>query len=150
MNVCIYIHIGIHIYKCTHIYSVTLVLKTWDQDQHTKTTYWLIMHSIYDTKLEMFGIKRYIFLLKYLTYIVVSHYIIISSAIPSYRGSSQPRDGTHVSYVSCIGEWILNHWATWEVLSSRPVYSLGGTHLARIMPTSLISFNKVNLVQVLY
>lgn len=28
--------------------------------------------------LEMFGIKRYIFLLKYLRYIVVSHCIIIS------------------------------------------------------------------------
>ena len=29
------------------------------------------------------------------------------------RGSSQPRDRTQVS---CIGMWILNHWATWEAL----------------------------------
>ena len=31
-------------------------------------------------------------------------------AISSSRGSSQPRFQTHVSYVSCIGRWILYHW----------------------------------------
>ena len=30
-------------------------------------------------------------------------------AMPSSRGSSWPRDKTHVSYVSCIGRWILYH-----------------------------------------
>ena len=30
------------------------------------------------------------------------------------KGSSQPRDWTHVSYVFYIGGRILNHWATWE------------------------------------
>ena len=30
-------------------------------------------------------------------------------AMPSCRGSSQPRDGTPVSYVSCIGRWVLYH-----------------------------------------
>ena len=30
--------------------------------------------------------------------------------ISSSRGSSQPRDWTCVSYVSCIGRWILYHW----------------------------------------
>ena len=30
-------------------------------------------------------------------------------AIPSSRGSSQLRDRTHVSYVSCIGKWVLYH-----------------------------------------
>ena len=28
-------------------------------------------------------------------------------AMPSSRGSSQPRDWTHVSYVSCTGRWVL-------------------------------------------
>ena len=28
-------------------------------------------------------------------------------AMPSSRGSSRPRDGTHISYVSCIGRWLL-------------------------------------------
>ena len=30
-------------------------------------------------------------------------------AVPSSRGSSQPRDGIHVSYISCIGGQILYH-----------------------------------------
>ena len=28
-------------------------------------------------------------------------------AMPSSRGSSQPRDRTHISYISCIGRWLL-------------------------------------------
>ena len=30
-------------------------------------------------------------------------------AMPSSRGSSRPRDRTHVSYISCIGRWVLYH-----------------------------------------
>ena len=33
------------------------------------------------------------------------------------KGSSQPRDWTHISCISCIGRWILYRWATWESLS---------------------------------
>ena len=43
-----------------------------------------------------------------------SNYITIKSIYS--RGSSQPRDWTHVSCVSCIGRQILYHWATWEAL----------------------------------
>ena len=35
-------------------------------------------------------------------------------AVPSSRGSSWRRDGTHVSYGSCIGRRILYHWASPE------------------------------------
>ena len=35
-------------------------------------------------------------------------------AIPFSRGSSWPRNQTWVSWVSCIGMWILYHCATWE------------------------------------
>ena len=35
-------------------------------------------------------------------------------AISYSRGSSQPRNWTRVSCVSCIGRWILNHCITWE------------------------------------
>ena len=35
-------------------------------------------------------------------------------AMPSSRGSSQPRDRTHISYISCIGRQILYQCATWE------------------------------------
>ena len=40
-------------------------------------------------------------------------------AMPSSRGSSQPRDETHIS---SIGRWILYHWANWEasVCSTSP------------------------------
>ena len=31
-------------------------------------------------------------------------------AMPSSRGSSQPRDENHVSCVSCFGRWFLYHW----------------------------------------
>ena len=34
--------------------------------------------------------------------------------ISSSRGSSQPRNRTHISCVSCILRWILYHCATWE------------------------------------
>ena len=35
--------------------------------------------------------------------------ILEGVAIPSCRGSSPPRDGTHVSCVSCTGKWVLYH-----------------------------------------
>ena len=35
-------------------------------------------------------------------------------AISFSRESSQPRDQTCMSCVSCIGRWILYHWTTWE------------------------------------
>ena len=35
-------------------------------------------------------------------------------AIPSSRGSSQPRDQTRISYVSCIGRWVFTTSAIWE------------------------------------
>ena len=37
-------------------------------------------------------------------------------AFPFSRGSSQTRDQTHISYVSCIGMQILYHCITWESL----------------------------------
>ena len=35
-------------------------------------------------------------------------------AVPFSRGSSQPWDGTHNSYISCTGWRTLYHWVTWE------------------------------------
>ena len=37
-------------------------------------------------------------------------------AMPSSKGSSWPRNRSHISYLSCIGRWVLYHWATWESL----------------------------------
>ena len=41
--------------------------------------------------------------------------ILVWVATSSSRGSSQPRDRTHISCIFCIGRRILYHWATWEV-----------------------------------
>ena len=37
-------------------------------------------------------------------------------AMPSSRGSSRPRDRTHVSYISCVGERVLYHLCHQEVV----------------------------------
>ena len=34
--------------------------------------------------------------------------------MPSSRGSSRPRDGTHVSFVSCIGRGFFTASTSWE------------------------------------
>ena len=39
-------------------------------------------------------------------------------AMSSSRGSSQPRDWTHISCGSCIGRRILYRWTTWEAQGS--------------------------------
>ena len=36
------------------------------------------------------------------------------AAISYSQGSSQPRDQTHISYVSCIGGWVLYHYVNLE------------------------------------
>ena len=41
-----------------------------------------------------------------------------SVAISSSKGSSQPRNQTRISCVSCIGKWILYCWATWKARMS--------------------------------
>ena len=38
-------------------------------------------------------------------------------AYPFSSRSSRPRDGTHVSYVTCIGRWFFTTRATWDILS---------------------------------
>ena len=45
-------------------------------------------------------------------------------AISFSRGSSQPKDGTSLSCVSCIGRWILYHRAIWETPPLQSAHSL--------------------------
>ena len=64
-------------------------------------------------------------------------------AVPSSRGSSRPRDGTCVSYVSCIGSQVLYHCTTWKAPRRQYVsasitpepgnWQLGTTPKARIL-----------------
>ena len=44
-------------------------------------------------------------------------------AISYSRGSSEPRDRTQVSCVSCIGRQILYHYTTWEAVNSVQAFS---------------------------
>ena len=39
-------------------------------------------------------------------------------AISFSKGWSRLRDWTHISWVSCIGKWVLSHCGTWEALAS--------------------------------
>ena len=68
--------------------------------------------------------------------------ILTHAAIFSSRGSSQPRDWTCISCVSCIGRWVLYHWATWKVQVSNyfpsnafiyRINSSDGLNLSRII-----------------
>ena len=44
-------------------------------------------------------------------------------AISFTKGSSWPRDQTHISCVSCIGRQILYHWVTWEAPAAKSLQS---------------------------
>ena len=55
------------------------------------------------------------------------------ASMPSSRGSSRPR---HEICISCIGRWILHHWATWEVLN----LTLKGVFKYPLLPVCHLSF----------
>ena len=59
-------------------------------------------------------------------------------AMPSSRVSSQPRDRTCVSYVSCIAGWILYHWATRESLQTFNLFLGVLILIAGVPPYSLL------------
>ena len=65
-----------------------------------------------------------------------------SVAISSSRRASQPRDQTHISCVSCIGRWILHHWA-WNLKS--PLHA--STHIQLLILSSpFISYLELALI----
>ena len=78
-------------------------------------------------------------------------------AMPSSRGSSRPRDQTHVSYVSCIGRQVLYHWSHLGSLGTLmkvkviqscltlcdPMdYTVHGIHHARILEWAAVPFSR--------
>ena len=67
-------------------------------------------------------------------------------AMLSSKGSSRPRDQSHISYVSCIGRWVLYHWHTWKA------HSHGGKSLSlvELLPpilwfTSVLLLNYISI-----
>ena len=49
-------------------------------------------------------------------------------AISYSRGSSRPRDQTHIFWISCIGRQILHHGVTWEAQDNTTPLSADGQH----------------------
>ena len=62
-------------------------------------------------------------------------------AMPSSKESSQLRDGTHVSYVSCLGRQVLYTGATWETKKKKKSIKLITyyTVYATLLGTSLVA-----------
>ena len=65
--------------------------------------------------------------------------------IPVSRGSSWPRDGTHISWVSCISRQILYHWITWEALIM--IYDVFWNNYRNGTERSLIPFIQLSPVK---
>ena len=61
-------------------------------------------------------------------------------AISYSRGSSWPRDQTHISYISCIGRWILYCWAIKEA----PI------DISYILPNVIYNRGKKNIFKNIY
>ena len=60
-------------------------------------------------------------------------------AMLSSRGSSQPKDWTHISWVSCIAGEFFIHWATWgSPHRFLPVLFLVSNFLIHFLPISLV------------
>ena len=64
---------------------------------------WLTLCNLMDCSLPGFSVHG-IFQARILKWVAFSY----------SRGSSQSKDWTHVSWISCIDRWILYHWASWE------------------------------------
>ena len=56
-------------------------------------------------------------------------------AILFSRGSSRPRDQTHISFISCVGSWILYHYTTQEARKGTCSHvKTHSTHQALLLP----------------
>ena len=65
--------------------------------------------------------------------------------IPSTRASFRLRDQNHNSCISCIGKWILYHWATWEA----PYYGVLLKQMARYLtPRLWLHFSVSSIVYI--
>ena len=69
-------------------------------------------------------------------------------AIFSSRVSFQPKDQIRVACISCIGRWVLCHWATWEALTSVIVHLFLTLLLGKIVLVLLIILPHIKLSQI--
>ena len=114
----------------SNAYAVSRLLEAATQGLQTKATYiWetyfghLNIHTLYIyIYIHIYWAQSYLTLWDPIDYSLPSspvhgifQAIMEWVAISSSRESSQPRDQTHISCVSCTGRQVL-HWATWEAL----------------------------------
>ena len=73
-------------------------------------------------------------------------------AMPSSRGSSRPRDLTHISFVSSIGSGFFTISAIWEVPSIIKLISSTGKGLAVLLvaPDKRLDFSSLGAPQLLH
>ena len=129
---CIYIHMCIYIYSICIVYQSYLI--------HIDTHTILILSKIY---INIFSALIIYFFIVYsvaqscptlcspvnCTVHQAPFHGIFQARIPEQvaiscsRRSSQPRDQTHISCVSCIGRQILYHFATWESLIEKGIHA---------------------------
>ena len=69
----------------------------------------------------------------YSVYEILQERILERVAMPSFRGSSRSRDQ---SQVSCVGRWILSHWATRE---APPEYLPAHKDYLRVLSLPILS-----------
>ena len=101
-NISLYVCVCLYVYIYTYMYIYTYI---------HKHTFVCLLAKLCPTLLRLHGLYSLIgSSLHWLFQAGILEWVAISYS----RGSSQPRDQTHVSGVSCIGRQILYHWATWE------------------------------------
>ena len=72
----------------------------------------LLSHSLVSSSLQPHGLYAQTGFSVYGIFLaIIPEWVTISFS----RGSSQPKDWTRIS---CIGRWILYHWATWEAMNA--------------------------------
>ena len=62
------------------------------------------------------------------------------SCWPSSRGSSRPRDWTHISGVFCIAGRFFTHWATWEAQTHSMGLKLSDEWIKNVWAFSRVSY----------
>ena len=69
--------------------------------------------------------------------------ILVWVAMPGSRGSSQLRDQTHVSYISCIGRWVFTTGTIWKAQGGSG-FSYKSSPVVELLPWTIIrSLTKV-------
>ena len=90
---------------------------------------------------QLFGTPMYCNPTGSSVHVIFQERIVEWIAISFSRGSSQPRDQTCISWVSCIGTWILYHCTIWESSPTASFYPIF------LFPLSICSVGALRPIQ---